>query len=277
MCFMGRMLLRKLILASCLALSTVFAVGCAGDDAIDDDSSDSAEEPLTRVSSDQEASAQREEITGLTFDHLTPTTTRMMRASRFWMHEQDKESRYPRPRMCASNVSKVLFMSGIKSYDQEGVRNLLSDFSRAGAKTFKLPRTRAELAAKLQSIDNGHIPAGTIVAGLNVRTSAPGDQHIGMIGHTDPDGTIWVYHNNWYRPENEGGQRKPYMISDANLRRGYLRQWMATPWVRVTRDASGKITDAVSLLPAVDDMDPMNAQFQVTMMILPEVVRELAE
>lgn len=67
------------------------------------------------------------------------------------------------------------------------------------------------------------------------------------------------------------------MISEANLRRGYLRQWMATPWVRVTRDASGKITDAVSLLPAVDDMDPMNAQFQVTMMILPEVVRELAE
>lgn len=93
---------------------------------------------------------------------------------------------------------------------------------------------------------------------MNVRTSNPGDQHIGFIGHTDADGIVWIYHNNWYRPANENGQHKPYMISDANLRRGFERQWMATPWIQITRDATGKVTDVKSLVPAIDDMDPFN-------------------
>jgi hypothetical protein len=108
-----------------------------------------------------------------------------------------------------------------------------------------------------------------------VHTSQPGDQHIGIIGNVDANGTIWIYHNNWYRPDNEGGVRKPFMISDSNIRRGFMRQWMATPWLTLKRDAAGKIIDATSALPALDDMDPMNANYQVTLAILPEVKREL--
>jgi hypothetical protein len=44
------------------------------------------------------------------------------------------------------------------------------------------------------------------------------------------------------------------MVSQKNLDRGFERQWMATPWLRLTRDNAGKVTDVVSLLPALDDM-----------------------
>jgi hypothetical protein len=138
-----------------------------------------------------------------------------------------------------------------------------------------MPQNAAAFATTLATIDHGHLPAGTIVAGLNVNTSAPGDQHIGFIGHSDPDGTVWIYHNNWYRPENEGGRRRDYMVSDENLRRGFPRQWMATPWIKIKRDSAGKITGVTSLLPALDDMDPFNANFRVTLAILPQIAREL--
>jgi hypothetical protein len=177
--------------------------------------------------------------------------------------------------MCASNVSKVLFLSGITTYDQEGVRNLIADVGGKGGEVSKMPQAKAAFIAKLGGIHGGHIPAGTIVAGMSTKSSNPGDQHVGLIGHTDPDGTVWAYHNNWYRPENEGGKRKEHMVSDANLRRGFPRQWMPTPWIKITRDASGQITDVKSLLPALDDMDPFNATFQVTLAVPKEIAREL--
>jgi hypothetical protein len=183
----------------------------------------------------------------------------------------------PKARMCASNVSKVLFVAGITRYDQEGVRAFLADIGRAGGELQRMPRRPAEFAAALETRFGGRIPAGTIVSGLHVRMSRPGDQHIGFIGHEDPDGTVWIYHNNWYRPQNEGGQRRPHIVSDANLRRGFPRQWMATPWIRIDRAADGTIARVVSLLPALDDMDPFNASYQVTLAVLPEVARELME
>lgn len=138
-----------------------------------------------------------------------------------------------------------------------------------------MPQSKTSFIEKLRTIYGGHIPAGTLVAGMNIRTSNPGDQHVGLIGHTDADGTVWAYHNNWYRPENEGGQRKPYMVSNENLRRGFLRQWMATPWIRIKRDGAGKITDVTSLMPAIDDMDPFNPSYQVTLALPSELAREL--
>lgn len=240
-----------------------------------DSGAEATEEPLTQVSDAQREAAQSEDLGDLHFDHLTPTTTKMMRASRFWMHEQSKESKYPRPRMCASNVSKVLFMSDVTRYDQQGVRALLADVSAAKGRVTKLPRTRRDLVAALNALDHGHLPAGMLVAGMNVHSSNPGDQHVGILGHEDADGTVWVYHNNWYRPENEGGRRLPFMVSEENLKRGFLRQWMATPWLKITRDASGLITDAQVLIPAIDDMNPLHPDYQVTVAILPEVAREL--
>jgi hypothetical protein len=138
-----------------------------------------------------------------------------------------------------------------------------------------MPQTKPEFLAKLNAVFGGRIPAGTLIAGMNVITSAPGDQHVGFIGHTDPDGTIWIHHNNWYRPENEGGQRKPHMVSQENLDRGFLRQWMPTPWLRITRDAAGRAIGVTSLLPALDDMDPFNPSFQVTLALPKEIASEL--
>lgn len=262
---------------SVLSLLTLgLLAGCATEPSAEDGQVSIAEEPLTSVSPAEVSAAQRTSLDGFTYESLTPTTTKIMRASRWWMDRQDEYDRYPRPRMCASNVSKVLFLSGLTSLDQEGVRNLIADVSSSGGRVAKMPQNPAAFVEKLNAFAGGKLPAGTIVAGMNTVTSAPGDQHVGFIGHTDPDGTVWIYHNNWYRPSNEGGQRKPHMVSDANLRRGYERQWMATPWVRLTRNAAGKITKAVSLMPAIDDMDPFNPGFQATLALLPEVVAELA-
>lgn len=267
-------ILRRLALLASLALAAGPLVACQAE--VDDEENiDGTEEPLTRVTDAEKVAAQRQSLGDLTFDNLTPTGTKVMRASQWWMDAQDESPRYPRPRMCASNVSKVLFLAGVTSYDQEGVRNLVADVRTGGGAVFKMPQTKKPFIEKLATIYGGHIPAGTIVAGMNVRTSAPGDQHVGFIGHTDRDGTVWIYHNNWYRPANEGGQRKAYMVSNENLRRGFERQWMATPWIRLERDGAGKITDVTSLMPAIDDMDPFNPSFQVTLAVPAELVREL--
>lgn len=258
------------------ALSAVLlATGCATPP--NDEAVEQGDDALTSVSDEDVARAQSTDISALSFEKLTPTSTRMMRAARWWMTAQDKESRYPRPRMCASNVSKVLFLSGLTRIDQEGVRMLIGNVQSVGGKVAKLSQNKSTFATQLNGFAGGALPAGTIVAGMNVNTSAPGDQHIGVVGHTDPDGTVFVYHNNWYRPANAGGQRKPFMISDANLRRGFERQWMATPWIRITRDASGLITKVDSLLPALDDLDPFNPSFQITIALIPEVARELGQ
>ncbi len=270
---------RRIRLASllfALASLSLVASGCAAEQDVDDiGESGTLEEPLTRVTRPEQAAAANESLGSLRFQHLTPTSERVMKAARYWMRVQDRDPRYPLARMCASNVAKVLFLAGIYDHDQEGVRNLVRSVAAAGGRTLVLPGTKRELPGVLNQLDGGLIPAGTIVAGMHVSLSQPGDQHIGFIGHTDPDGTVWIYHNNWYRPESEGGARKPFMVSDANLTRGFPRQWMATPWIRVKRDLFGRISSVQSLMPQLDDMDPYNANYRVTLAILPQVLREL--
>lgn len=260
-----------------LALSIASLPGCAADDDAASASGTTEDEPLTSVTDSEVDAAQRTSLDGYRYESLTPTGAKIMKSSLWWMTKQDGDARYPKPRMCASNVSKVLFLSGLRAIDQEGVRVLLDQVEESGGRALKLPQNEAGFVAKLNTLANGTVPAGTLVAGLNVNTSAPGDQHIGFIGHTDPDGTVWIYHNNWYRPANENGARKPFMVSDANLRRGFERQFMATPWVKLTRNSAGQITRAKSLLPAIDDMDPFNPSFQVTLAVIPEIRAELGQ
>jgi hypothetical protein len=177
--------------------------------------------------------------------------------------------------MCAQNVDKVLQNAGITRYRDEGVRNLVAHVKSTGGVVQSFPTDKAAFIAKLNSFYGGHLPAGTLVAGENKHASNPGDQHVGFIGNVDPDGTVWIYHNNWYRPENEGGQRKPYMVSAQNLAHGMQRQFMATPWIKLTRDATGKITDVVSLMPQIDDMDPLNPNYGATLAVPAEIAHEL--
>jgi hypothetical protein len=268
------LLARRLALLASLALAAPALAACQAE--VDDEESIvGTEEPLTKVTDAERSAAQSQDLGELTFEKLTPTGTTIMRASRWWMAAQDESPRYPKPRMCASNVSKVFFLGGVTRYDQEGVRNLIADVRTQGGAVFKMPQSKAPFIEKLGAIYGGHIPAGTVIAGMNIHTSKPGDQHVGFIGHTDRDGTVWIYHNNWYRPANENGQRKPYMVSNENLRRGFERQWMATPWIRIKRDANDQIIDVTSLMPAIDDMDPFNASYQVTLAVPSELVSEL--
>lgn len=271
MLFRSPLSLRAFVLSMSFACTAL--VGCSTSPDLDEEVS-GHDEPITSVTSGQRVAAQQQDISKFTFEGLTPTSTSIMRAAHWWMHEQRSDRRYPKARQCASNVSKVLFLAGIEEYDQEGVRALIADVKGSGGHTFDMPQNPAGFAKVVNEKLGGVLAAGTLVAGMNVRTSAPGDQHIGFIGHVDPDGTVWIYHNNWYRPENEGGARKDYMVSKENLAAGFPRQWMATPWVRVTRDSAGKVTNVVSLMPAIDDMDPFNASFRVTLAILPEVAKE---
>ncbi len=263
--------LRALMLSMSLACATL--IGCSTSPDFDEEISQ-RDEPLTTVSERDRKAAQQEDISSFQFEGLTPTSTTLMRAAHWWMHEQRSDKRYPRARQCASNVSKVLFLGGIEEYDQEGVRALIADVKGAGGRAVDMPQNPAGFAKVVNEKLGGILAAGTLVAGMNVRTSAPGDQHIGFIGHVDPDGTVWIYHNNWYRPDNEGGARKDHMVSKANIASGFPRQWMPTPWVRVTRDSAGKVANVVSLMPAIDDMDPFNPSFRVTLATLPEIAKE---
>jgi hypothetical protein len=264
-----------LLFSFLLAATPVLTAGCSADP--DEDDLDGSEDALTSVSDKEVTDAQAQSLGNKNFDSLTPAGTKIMKASLYWMDHQDETPRYPKPRMCASNVSKVFFLSEITQYDQEGVRNLIADVGKKGAEVSKMPQNKAGFIAALNKMHGGHIPAGTLVAGMSVKSANPGDQHIGFIGHTDADGTVCAYHNNCYRPENEGGKRKDFMISDANIKRGFLRQWMPTPWIKITRDASGTVTDVASLLPAIDDMDPFNPGYQVTLAIPDEVAKDLAK
>lgn len=95
----------------------------------------------------------------------------------------------------------------------------------------------------------------------------------------------WIYHNNWLRPENMGlpnattnrpaaeGNSKSFMVARQLLIKNHPRQWMATPWLRVTRDASGKISSADSVLPSLDDMDPR--QYRVVIAVPKEIMDEV--
>jgi len=269
---------RRIALTLFLVATALPLTACqseAGDDTAADDNA------LTSVSDNQVQEAQDTDLGNLNFDSLTPTGTKLMRSAHWWMAHQSEEPRYPRPRMCASNVSKVFFLSEITRYDQEGVRNLIADVTDKGATAFKMPGAKKDFIAKLNTINGSHIPAGTLIAGMSRTSSNPGDQHIGFIGHTDSEGIVWAYHNNWYRPENEKGQRKQFegqevMVSDTNLKKGFLRQWMATPWLKIDRDAKGAVTDVTYLLPGIDDMNPFNPGYQVTLAIPAEIKDELA-
>jgi hypothetical protein len=206
------------------------------------------------------------------FDALTPTGETIFRSALTWMDEQENHPEYPKPRMCANNVSHVLEMSGITGYSAEAVVNLIGNVAASGIEV-RLPRDEAGMIPELSGLWGGRIPAGSLVAGC-LRAScwvSPGDAHVGIVGDVDADGNILVYHNNWYRPDNNGGVWVEHMVSREHYyERGWRRQWMPTPWIKLVRDETGSIVGVESALPAVDDLDPRQYSVRI------EVPREIA-
>ena len=216
------------------------------------------------------------------FGEQTALGLQILEKARWWEERQiDEADEYAQPRMCAHNVSKVLELSGLKTYSDYLIPNMHRAVSVRGGRVAQLDnRDKYGFIRTLNRKFGGRLPVGALISGCLYRDCGGrgGDGHIAIIGHTDDAGIVYLYHNNWYRPGNEEGIRKPHMVSERyhdeyNLR----RQWMATPWIRVHRDvATDEIVDVEGLLPALDDLDPYSGFF-LTVLIPPELLLELGE
>lgn len=58
------------------------------------------------------------------------------------------------------------------------------------------------------------------------------------------------------------------------------RQWMPTPWIRITRDGSGKVSAVEGIMPGLNDLYPFNpyawAHFHMNLAIPAQIVAEIA-
>ncbi len=212
---------------------------------------------------------------GRTPELPTPTGLRIYQAMLRWQHEQIGHPDYPRPAMCAANLSRVLRMAGIQQYNSWLVDGVIKKIQADGGEVVSLPRSRQGIVSALNARYGGRIPVGTVVGGC-LRTDcsgSAGDGHVALVGDVDASGTVWVYHNNWYRPDNNGGTWAPHMVSkDHYYNLGLRRQWMATPWLEIQRDGAGRVVDVRSALPAIDDLDPL--QYHVRLAVMRPIHQE---
>ncbi|MEN9530536.1 MAG: hypothetical protein RI932_2409, partial [Pseudomonadota bacterium] len=129
---------------------------------------------------------------------------------------------------------------------------------------------------QLKTVFNGRIPVGSFVSGClrSDCSGQAGDGHIALVGDIDDAGYIKIYHNNWYRPDNNK-QRQwfPHMIPMDWYNQGFRRKWMPTPWVYLHRDGSGAPHDVQVRIPEIDDLDPTN--YFVTLTIPVEILNEV--
>ena len=129
----------KLSFAPLLSLALVAA--CAAPQADDADDPASSEDAIVASTNAAErAAVERTNISSYTFDHITPIGTHLFKGAVYWRDHQIEDLRYPVARMCASNVSKVLFLGGVQRYNAEGVYALIRSVGDQGGETHRLPR-----------------------------------------------------------------------------------------------------------------------------------------
>jgi hypothetical protein len=211
------------------------------------------------------------------FHLITPTGEKIFAAMKAWEAGQVAEAKYfAQPAMCATNASRVLEMAGIRSYSSPLLMTMVNAVRKRGGLVMELPKNRAEIAKMVKTVFNGRIPVGSFVSGcLNKDCSGQaGDGHIALVGDIDESGYIKIYHNNWYRPDNNP-QRQwfPYMIPMEWYNKGFRRKWMPTPWIYLHRDSAGAPKDIQVRLPEIDDLDPTN--YYVTLTIPVEILNEV--
>jgi hypothetical protein len=215
---------------------------------------------------------------------LTPTGKKIFQASldRYYVQPEHRAQ----PANCAINVSDVLKDADAKFgiYGSELIPAMEAQIASKkaqlngktyGASIFNTPHTESGFVAAInKNFKGGKIPTGTLVFGClrSDCSGQAGDGHIGIVGDLDEQGNLQIYHNNWYRPENNNGIWAKYMVSKDHLNRGFKRQWMPTPWLNLSY-AGDKLVGAKAVLPAIDDLDPFN--YYTTFMVIPEIVGEL--
>ena len=211
------------------------------------------------------------------FHLITPTGQKIMASAFDWLKGQEREAdSYAQPAQCANNVSRVYENAEIYGYSSPLLSDIVDSVAARGGIVMKLPKDPEAMARKLKTLWGGRIPAGSFVSGcVNQDCSGnAGDGHISLVGNIDSAGRIQLYHNNWYRPDNEGVLWKEHMIPLSWFNAGFLRKWMATPWIYLQRDTeSGSPSTVQPALPAIDDLDPTN--YYVTLSIPAEIVDEV--
>ena len=264
----------------CLLLITGALLGCS-----DHDSNETEEWGFNEVSGKADGAAgpknhEQSTYVETRFGIYTKIGEELLFQSQVWEGLQITEAdEFAQPRMCAHNVSNVLEMSGLSSYSDYLVPHMLDAVKVRGGLVKQLDtRDKQGFIKSLNSMFNGHIPVGSLINGCLYRdcSGEGGDGHIAILGETDEDGVVYLYHNNWYRPDNEGGERRPFMVTEKYYDdHGLRRQWMKTPWIRIHRDVeTDEIVDVEGLLPAIDDLDPFTGFF-ITVSILPEILQAL--
>lgn len=272
----------KLVCLITTALS-FFTFGCA-DLAFEEDTTGdfktSAKGDGDRTAYDPGSTSREGTYVDTQFGISTPLGDEILNQARLWESGQFEEAdEYAQPRMCAHNVSRVLEMSGLQAYSDYLVPHMLDAVEvRGGLVTQLDTRDKQGFVRSMNETFDGRLPIGALVNGCLYEdcSGEGGDGHIAIVGHTDENGVVYLYHNNWYRPDNEGGKRKEFMVSEEYYDgHGLYRQWMATPWIRVHRDEkTHQIVDIDGLLPAIDDLDPYTGFF-LTVSVVPEMLQEL--
>lgn len=213
------------------------------------------------------------------YELITPTGEILMAAALKWQIEQEKPANakiYAQPAQCAQNISKVMSLAGFPNYTSPLVPGLVAAIKSKGGLIVPLPKDSAAIAEVIAKTFDNKIPTGTLVGGCLYKncTGNAGDGHIAMVGDLDSNGAVKLYHNNWYRPENENGVWKPQMIPLSWYNRGFKRKFMSTSWMNIFRDPPrvGTAYDVSIEVPAIDDLDPTN--YYLTLAVPVEIWKE---
>lgn len=237
----------------------------------------------------QEIRVKDPDLDGYAFDRLNPTGKKIFLAAREYLKIQKTPQyhNYAQPLQCAVNVAYVLERSGIKlPYNATfAVPNLLQYIKSSGGEVHVLPLSHGQDRQSLLDYLNTHfskgLPAGAVVAGCTVAhcdTSNYAEAHVSLLGDSNHRGELMLYHNNWLRPNSTKGVRKPYMVSVSHfydLERP--REWMATPWIRLERNEQGRIKQLHSIMPDLDDLDPLGGKYYISIGLLPSLLSDIEE
>jgi hypothetical protein len=222
------------------------------------------------------------------FDLLTGTGVEIFYQAKEFVKDQKQAAyqSYAQRLQCVRNVSHVLNKTGYSFTGSAtyAVPAFLSSIKSQGGDVIQLPLYNGTRTSKEEIIDmlnknfSDGIPTGAIIAGcMSENCDGEGfSAHVAIVGDKNAENDIMLYHNNWYRPNNLKGQRKAHMVSLENfydLERP--RQWMATPWINLTKNDEGLITDFESKLPGIDDLDPLNGDYYIKIALMPDLKKEV--
>lgn len=223
------------------------------------------------------------------FDLLTTTGAEIFKATREFIEIQKSPQfdRYAQPLMCMTNAAHVYSMTGHKFFSKAAtysIPNFLYEIEQEGGQVHILPvYTDKDKNKKILRYINKYfplgLPTGAVVAGCTEKmcnTDMATQAHVGIIGDKDHLNQIMLYHNNWLRPSVTDGERSSYMPSLENYYdRRRPRQWQATPWIKLSGNP-GQYHDIETILPELDDLDPLNHKFHIHIVIPEAMVYELA-